>query len=124
MSFVVKECRKVTINHVDGDTEISVTFDFPVAEDRDVAKLKNKLDGTDNGTSATLLYILRSALVSCTGIILETEDGTQKEAVIDNENTQKVIFNAVWMIEDIRNKILMAFGDLEGKNLQTGATEQ
>jgi len=125
MSFVIKKNRKVVIEHKDGDVELSLTFDFPVAEDRDAAKLRSKLrniDGEDNGTLA-MLYLMRTALVACSGIQFENDDGTFATPDMKNEIDQKLVFNSVWMIEAIRNKILTAYTGIEGKNLKSGATQ-
>ena len=140
MSFTVKTNRRHRFNHkMEDGSEFYVVFQFPYKEDRDSSKIIEVLRGLDvdisiankdeisNNPKALSamgnmnLYLIRTGLVECGGIMLEDADGVITEASIKDESgniveeMQKSIFDAIWDIDDLRENIQIAW---------TGSTEK
>lgn len=139
MGFVVNPKREVTFHHTiveEGleSIEISATFDFIFAEDVDYVELQRKAadktvlilkDEKGNekevnmGLYNTLLYSLRTSLIACTGF----EDPDGKEIKIKDEkgktivNNQLVVFEAIRIMKELFEKVVLAYTGTKEKNL-------
>ena len=140
MGFVVNPKRDVTFHHTIVEKEkepieISVSFSFVAAEDIDYVELQKKAEDKttfemiDEGTGKkktinmglynTFLYTLRTSLVGCTGFV----DPENNEIKIKDEdgkiivNNQLVVFEAVRMMKELFDKIIIAYSGTQEKNL-------
>lgn len=149
MAFTVKTNRKHTFKYtMEDESEFSVTFEFMYKEDRDSSKIievlaeldvdisvenKDEIAKNPKARSALgnmTLYLIRTSLIECSGIMLEDAEGKITEAAIKdkdgkiNVETQKGIFDAIWDIDKLRDKIQTAWNGPTEKNSSTGATPQ
>jgi len=119
--FKVKLKREVKITHNEEDgSSYSIMFKVPAKEEMDIAGLKEHKEkyGEDNAS----LYLLRSCIVGLEGI--GDENGEELELVKEDgsidEDIQRAVFDAVWDVEDIRDNMLTAIGNVNSKNSKTG----
>jgi hypothetical protein len=130
MAFKIHPLREHTIDYYkkeeDGsETSFSLQFKFPSMEEVSIQEMTKILEtqGIKDLTEAnplagvfTGLYLKRKGLIGWKDIF-NAETG---EEIPFNEQNQKIIFDIVFGIKEVREKIEIAFSGMSLKNLKSG----
>ena len=147
MPFKINTKKTYTfVYETEEDGKLTATFSFPTIEDEQTMEISKKLKGvdlskikegdtsSDRAIISTTLYTLRSSLVDFTGIndestvTEENPEGVPIKLRDENgdiiEEVQKAVFDFIFRLEGMKEKIMVAYIGPKGKNLKTGVMQQ
>jgi len=126
MAIKLKTKRSRVFNYKDGDVDLTFKFEFPVSEDLDYGKIRKMMDEntpveytdektgkvkTSQGELNAYLFVLRSSLKEWTGLVDEDENELEF-----NEMNQKAVFEYIKSQEDLYERVMQSYGELNAKN--------